>query len=94
MDVKIDKIILKLGKREIALGMEEARDLFNALEKLFGSKVIHVQHDNWYWRYPYPAVTWCGGTSNTSEVLCSTSGNTLQLSCSSADALQSASKLS
>jgi hypothetical protein len=55
----IKKLVLDLGKKEITLTMEQAKKLKDALDGLFGEKVIreeHYHHDHypcqWSWAWP------------------------------------------
>lgn len=39
--VEIKRIVLKVGRQEVALTVEEARDLYRALGELVGPKEVH-----------------------------------------------------
>lgn len=87
-DCKILGVTLKLGAKKIILNMDEAKKLFEVLEKMFGNKVVHHYHDNWYWKYrdyhwEYPTnPIYC--TSKNIDIVGNTtdtvSDNTLQCS--------------
>lgn len=57
-EVKIQSIKILMGKREFELSIEEAKKLKQALEEIFGTKVIentkHIYHHDYYrWFQPY-----------------------------------------
>ena len=69
-EVKISKIVVKIGDKELNLSLEEARELQNILENLFASKEIKVIRDIEYIPYrvniPYTPpnpIWWCTTTS-------------------------------
>jgi hypothetical protein len=57
MDNLIKELKLQLGKKEVALTMEQAKKLKEALDELFGKEVIkevhHHDHDYRYWWQPW-----------------------------------------
>ena len=56
MENVIKKIVLDLGKKEITLTPEQAKKLKNALDEMFGNKVVeHHYHDHWDW-WPIPPI--------------------------------------
>lgn len=58
----IKAVRLKLGRKEVELTVEEAKKLKEALDNLFGRRVIeYVPYDPypWYWR-----PLWYSGTTN------------------------------
>ena len=80
----IKKIVLDLGKKQVELTPEQARKLKEALDEMFGQKVVRIEdhhhyHDRWYWR-PYwycdtyiskpdnTGIVWTSGNSNTSAM--------------------------
>lgn len=68
MSAEITKVTLKLGKREIEMTVEEARNLKAALENLFGKDVVReVVRDgcnHWHWNPLTPIYTPPNGTGN------------------------------
>ena len=62
---KIVSIEIELKDYEpIKFTMDEARELYDQLDTLFGDKVIHHHYDRWWYR---PYVTWsntCGDSIN------------------------------
>lgn len=55
--VKIKKIVLDLGDKEIVLSMEQAKKLKEVLAEIFGKDVIkevHHHHDYWWEFKQYP----------------------------------------
>ena len=76
-EVEIKGLLLKIGKKEITLTVEEAKKLHETLQEMFKTKVIketireeHHYHDYpyypiWYWIPPaiptYP-ITYCDNT--------------------------------
>ena len=66
----ISKIVVKMGKREVNLSVEDAKNLFRLLEEMFGEKIKEVHHDHWHprWNWSYPTY-YCGssGTLTYSE---------------------------
>ena len=68
--IKIDKLILTIGKKEILLTVEEAKELQAALSELFAAKEIHHWHtkevvrEGITWPYQWPITYKYGsGTS-------------------------------
>lgn len=60
--VKVNKIVLDIGDKEITLTMEQAKKLKDLLADLFGKEVIkEVHHHHEYWWKYYPQVTWDTG---------------------------------
>jgi len=64
-EVKIKKVVLKIGKRELSFTIEEARKLFDVLGGLFKTKVIREEHHHyeypyyrWWWSIPYDNTTY------------------------------------
>lgn len=61
--VKIEKIILKIGTKELELGPEEVKELKEALDKMFrDEKIIYRYYPYYpgyyYAPYPDPNGTW------------------------------------
>lgn len=85
MAAEIKKIVLQLGKREIELTVDEAKQLFKSLETIFGEKVVREEHHYhrpyWYWHLNTPQWTDQGtGTKWTYKndiVYCSTGNGAL-----------------
>lgn len=50
----IKKFVLELGGRTIELSPEEARELFDSLEELFGQKIVREYRDYYKWYPSYP----------------------------------------
>ena len=79
--VRIKKLTLKIGKREITLTPDEARKLHQALDSLFEKEVKVVEKIVWKeypiyiervekpWQ-PYPWITWCGTTLESNSIDC------------------------
>lgn len=61
--MEISKIVVKMGKKEVDLSVEDARKLFRLLEEMFGEKIVHHDHYYPYWRYP--SLTWYCGSSGS-----------------------------
>lgn len=63
-DIKIQKIVLNIGKKELLLSLEQARELKAALEELFQPKEVHHWHtrevikDKYPYSYPYYQPIW------------------------------------
>jgi len=61
-ELKIDKIVLKLGQIEVALSIDECQKLQKILNDLFQKQVItevikeeyHHHYPYWLWTYPQP----------------------------------------
>ncbi len=68
--VKIDKIVLKIGDKEIELTAEGAKELKEVLDKFFGDpKVVCYYYPNYYhaWTPTYsPTWTYTSTSGNTS----------------------------
>jgi len=82
MDVSIEKIIIKIGKKEIALTKEEVNKLHSALDDLFGKETIvkhEYSHSPWYYtrpRYRDPYERWyIGDTICSSNQMTGLSSN-------------------
>lgn len=60
-EVLLKELVIKIGKKDITLSIEEARKLKTALEDLFGKEVIkevkHEHHYDWYYK-PYWGNDW------------------------------------
>lgn len=81
-DTLIKGINLQIGKKEIQLSVEEAKELKKALEELFGEKIVKEEHHHYngytyypYWRWPTPYI-YCGTSqlkydNNSGVVNCS-----------------------
>jgi hypothetical protein len=77
----ISKIVVKMGKREIDLSVEDAKNLFRLLEEMFGEKIKEVHHDHYYprWLWNYPTY-YCGSSgtltydSNTIDTIANSGG--------------------
>ncbi len=60
---KIVSIEIELKDYEpIAFTMDEAKELYEQLETLFGPKEIHHHHKDWWYTRPY--YTWYNSTSS------------------------------
>ncbi len=75
---KIEKVVIAIGKKKIDLTTEEAQQLKEALDELFGANIvtypITVPYRPWYWEPPQPV--W---TSDTIMCQYSGSSNTLDI---------------
>lgn len=76
--VTVENIVIKIGKKEIALNLEEARELLSVLENTLGKKVEIVERiiDRYhydYWKIRPYEITWGSGTGNypPGTILCS-----------------------
>jgi hypothetical protein len=81
--VSIERINLRIGKKDIPLTLDEARDLKDALEDLFGHVTYYPTYPvypyTWHYHGPYWASTYStSGTvnGNSTLTLCSTTGGT------------------
>ena len=64
--VEVKRVVLKIAGKEIALSVEQAKELRDILSKTFGDgKVVHKHFPLWW-----PYTTWTYGTNSCS------SGNT------------------
>jgi hypothetical protein len=70
--IKIECIIIKIGKKEITLTVEEAKSLRKELENLLGRE---YSSSNWYPYYPvnWPPHIYCG--NETTSGLITTTGS-------------------
>lgn len=61
-EVKINNIVLNVGKKEIVLTVEQAKKLKSLLEDLFGKEIIkevkHEHHYDWWYRPYYVEKKW------------------------------------
>lgn len=68
-EVGISGIILAIGKKEITLTPEEARDLYKALHIMYGEKIRtefipqYVPTPRPWWNYPIYSSSSCGNIS-------------------------------
>lgn len=76
-EVKVENIVIKIGKKEIQLSLAEAKELQNVLEEMLGKKVNIVERiierRHWdYWKIEPYRITWDTGTGNypPGTVLC------------------------
>jgi len=80
-EVKINKISLQIGRKQVDLTVSEAKRLKSLLDEMYGSAIVE-RHDHWHWR-PYQPhwATWTYSTDNVTlrssygSVQCSNSGN-------------------
>ena len=86
---KIDRVILKIGEKEIELTVEEARKLKTVLDDMLGDQqIVREWDDRWFWHYDhwkwnpvlipanplYPKQPY-----KPAEIWCGTSDNTLNI---------------
>jgi hypothetical protein len=71
-EIKIKKLVIKIGPAEVSMTPEEAKELQQALNEMFGKEVVHEIHHDWWYRYPiyttpnpinWPTV-YCSNTSS------------------------------
>ena len=85
-EVAISKVVVQLGRRELILDIEEAKQLKNVLNELFGQVIVektevvkeHHYHNNYPYFYNYPPVTYYGNYSTgglNGAIYCSTVTN-------------------
>lgn len=84
-NVAVKKVVVQLGKKELILDIEDALQLRDVLNDLFGKAVVEHHHHG----YPYPVpapywnqplITWTSAGGNgfkyaDGTVLCSTHGS-------------------
>ena len=71
--VEIQTVKIKLGKTSVELTVSEAKELRDALEELFGAKVVKeiIREDHFYppyyipWRWGYRDNIWCNADNTT-----------------------------
>lgn len=72
--VEVSKIVLGIDGKKIELSLEQARELSQLLNNLFGEQVkiispitypIYIPYPTYPRRYPYWEITWGETTSNT-----------------------------
>lgn len=88
-EIRVSKIEVEMGKKVVPLTLEQAKELRDALNALFGSPIggtTIIYRDRYHDRWPYvtwesPRTTfWCGDTSvscdakNASATVCLSSG--------------------
>ena len=60
-EVSIKKVVLSIGKKEIELTVEEARQLKDSLDQVFGKEVVREtiieRRIDWQWIWPQPTYT-------------------------------------
>ena len=78
--VKVDKISIKIGERELSLTPKQAKELRDILDEMYPATTtppyVPIYIDRWRERWPYRHWdwTWGSGTSDTYTVS-DTSGN-------------------
>jgi len=51
--VTVEKIVLKIGKKELELSPEEVKELKEVLDKMFGDeKIVHYYYPHYPYYYP------------------------------------------
>jgi hypothetical protein len=81
----IKKIELDLGKKTVTLTPEQAKKLKEALDELFGEKVVreehhHHDHHRYWWHWDYPHWTYTTTTTPMYNTWTATNtGNTLTM---------------
>lgn len=72
--LKVTKIILESGNKKVELSLNEAKDLYDQLNELFGSKETYIppqpiiiEPDRW--RYPWQDRTWCSTTGKAPDAI-------------------------
>ena len=78
--VQVTKVVVQLGKRELTLTIEEAKQLKDTLNTLFGKEVIkevreehHHHHSGYYWHHPWEVLCSDGSTPRTPDgIYCGT----------------------
>ena len=90
-EVSIKKVVLSIGKKEIELTVEEARQLKDSLDQVFGEKVIKEtvieRRVDWQWIWPQPIYTPLVPTNplypdppyRTTQIWCGTDTNSLNI---------------
>lgn len=87
---KISKIVIELGRKEIELTTEQAEKLFDALNEMFGKKVVEriVERDRYVpyypWRWGYGGVTYCANIGDGNNALKATYNSSNETLCLSA----------
>lgn len=65
--VAVEKVVVAIGRREIILTTDEAKQLKDALNELFGKAITaeeHHHHHHYPWYYSYPKVEWSTANGN------------------------------
>lgn len=63
--VEVKALILSIGKREVALTIEEAKKLHEALNAIFGEKLVRHEHHHDRWYYPWNTTIISGSSIST-----------------------------
>jgi hypothetical protein len=69
-EIKLESINLKIGDKEIELSIEEAKNLYNELDKLFTNKTIYTPlpyYPEKDWTQP-PVITYTGSHTHLMKV--------------------------
>lgn len=83
--VAVKKVVVQLGKKELIIDIEDAKELQKVLNELFGQvvteKVVEHHHHSYPYYWNYPAIQWTTGsgngykyTQNDNTVYCSFGG--------------------
>ena len=64
-DVEIKKMVIKMGKKDVDLSIDEAKKLHEALDTLFGKKEVY-SYPYWDWRWDRDVV-YCNNSTSTLE---------------------------
>jgi hypothetical protein len=67
-EMKIKKVILQIGDKEISVTVEEAKELMELLNKTFSNEKMKIEYVPYYpypYVYPNPQITWTTCDSGT-----------------------------
>lgn len=67
MSTKINKIVFDIDEKKIELTADQAKQMKNILDELFGTKVVREEHHH-HNRYSYPFWRW-----DTPDITCNRS---------------------
>jgi len=82
--MEIKEIVLKLGKKEVSLTVEEAKKLKELLGELFGKEIVkeivkeehhHYDHYRPFWYYQPYYYNSCGGLVTNTQLCATTQSN-------------------
>jgi hypothetical protein len=79
-EIKIDKVVLKIGKKELELSLEEAKELMGILDAAFGREKVGYSFfptTPWRWQpVTYPRWTVYSESGNYTSGTITTTDNT------------------
>ena len=75
-EIKIKKLVIKIGQTEVNVTPEEAKELHKALDEMFGKEIVREVYHDWWYRTPiytnvptFPGIVYCSGTTTSNNAI-------------------------